>query len=78
MDSGFVKGHSVIFSQSALRLYPRWGRGRGATQQRLSGKALPRDLTPYTFIVEGARRVCLGLEPPHKNFNVTQFFAKSI
>ena len=78
MDSGFVKGHSVIFSQSALRLYPRWGRGRGATQQRLNGKALPRDLTPYTFIVEGTRRVCLGLQPPRIKFNVTHFFSGSI
>ena len=78
MDSGFVKGHSVIFSQSAQRLYPRWGRGRGATQQRLNGKAPPRDLTPYTFIVEGTRRVCLGLEPPRIKFNVTHFFSGSI
>ena len=56
------------------------GEGWGATQQRfiLYGKAPPHDLTPYTFIVKGARRVCLGLEPPHKNFSVTQFFAQSI
>ena len=78
MDSGFVKDHSVIFSQSALRLYSRWGRGRGATQQRLSGEAPPRDLTPYTFIVEGARRVCLEVEPPCIKFNVTHFFSGSI
>ena len=52
--------------------------GGGATQQHLSGKAPPRDLTPYTFIVEGARCVCLGLEPPRIKFIVTQFFAGPI
>ena len=44
----------------------------------LCGKAPPREIALYTFIVEGARRVCLGLEPPRINFNVTQFFAPSI
>ena len=62
------------------KIIPPVGEGGGATQQRfiLYGKAPPHDLTPYTFIVKGARRVCLGLEPPHKNFNVTQFFSQSI
>ena len=44
----------------------------------LCGKAPPREIAPYTFIVEGARRVFLGLEPPRIKFNVTQFFAGSI
>ena len=52
--------------------------GGGALNNVLYGKAPPQDLTPYTFIVEGVRRVRLGLESPHKNFNVTQFFARSI
>ena len=75
---GFVEGYSVLFNQSALRLYPRWGRAGELLNNVLYGNAPPRDLTPHTFIVEGARRVCLGLEPPHKKFNVTQFFAQSI
>ena len=44
----------------------------------LYGEVPPLGLNPYTFIVEGARRVCLGLEPPRINFNVTHFFAPSI
>ena len=37
----------------------------------LYGEVPPLGLNPYTFIVEGARRVCLGLEFPRINFNVT-------
>ena len=57
---------------------PGGGRAGEVLNNVLYGNAPSRDLTPYTFIVEGASRVCLGLEPPHKNFNVTQFFAQSI
>ena len=42
------------------------------------GGVPPLGLNPDTFIVEGARRVCLGLELPRINFNVTQFFTPSI
>ena len=52
--------------------------GGVATQQCFLRGFPPLGLNPYTFIVEGARRVCLGLEPPRINFNVTQFFAGSI
>ena len=55
------------------------GGGGGAWLNNvLYGEVPPLGLNPYTFIVEGARRVCLGLEPPRINFNVTQFFAPSI
>ena len=54
---GFVEGYSVLFNQSVLRLYPRWGRVGELLNNVLYGKAPPRDLTPYTFIVEVARRV---------------------
>ena len=60
------------------KIIPQLGRAGELHNNVLYGKAPPRDLTPYTFTVKGARRVCLGLEPPHKNFNVTQFFAQSI
>ena len=76
MAGGFVEDYSVLFNQSALTLYPHWGRVGELLNNVLYGKAPPRDLTPYIFIVEGVRRVCLGLELPHKNFSVTQFFAR--
>ena len=58
---------------------PPVGEGAGELLNNvLCGKATPRHLTPYTFIVEGARRVFLGLEPPRIKFSVTQFFAGAI
>ena len=58
------------------------GGGRGGVVWLLNNllyrEVPPLGLTPYTFIVEGARRAYLGLEPPRINFNVTQFFAPSI
>ena len=60
---------------------PPVGEGVGELLNNLlCGKAPPRDLTPYTFIVEGARRVFfrVGASPPRIKFNVTQFFAGSI
>ena len=52
------------------------GGGGGAWLNNvLYGEVPLLGLNPYTFIVEGARRACLGLEPPRINFNVTQFFA---
>ena len=60
------------------KIIPPVGEGGELLNNVLYGKAPPRHLTPYTFIVEGAPRVFLGLEPLHKKFNVTQFFAQSI
>ena len=53
------------------------GKGGGGVllNNVLYGEVPPLGLNPYTFIVEGARRVCLGLEPLRINFNVTQFNA---
>ena len=48
------------------------GGGGGAWLNNvLYGEVPPLGLNPNTFIVEGARRVCLGLEFPRINFNVT-------
>ena len=54
------------------------GGARWLLNNVLYGGVPPLGLNPYSFIVEGARRVCLGLEPSRINFSVTQFFAPSI
>ena len=57
------------------KIIPPVGEGAGKLLNNvLCGKAPPRDLTPYTFIVV----FFLGLGPPRIKFNATQFFAGSI
>ena len=66
-----------LFSKRKIDTRWKWGVGEvggGAWLNNvLYGEVPPLGLNPYTFIVEGARRVCLGLEFPRTNFNVTQF-----
>ena len=70
----------TLDSQAGLRDYTpgegrRGGGGGWLFNDVLYREVPPLGLNPYTFIVKGARSVCLGLEPLRINFNVTQFNA---